>query len=316
MPLFSVVTPVYNRAALVGRCIESVLRQPVDDWELILVDDGSTDDSVSVMRSYADPRIRVIVSDANRGIGPSRNTGIDASTGEWIICLDSDDEFTPDALQTVSDYAQRVDPSVSRMRFLVQRDDGVVCPVPPPDEAVWDYAGYLCALNALRGSSESLCVDRRESLDAVRYPQSRAHEFLFHLDYAQRFTQQLCKAVIRYYHQDSTNATRHASDPARIRREAHDHAVQVNTLLARHGDALKRHAPRIYTRQLREAARMNLLSGVDRKAGWRCLWRYAVRRPLDGRTPELALFGLLGPAVWSTWISQSKRYRRPVRWRR
>ncbi len=315
MPLFSIVTPVYNRAALVQRCVESVLRQPVDDWEMIVVDDGSTDGSVDVMRRFTDARIRVIASPVNRGIGPSRNTGIDAAQGEWVICLDSDDEFTPDALRIVSDYAQRVGPHIRRMRFLVQRDDGVICPDPPPSEAVWDYTAYLRAMNALRGSTESLCVDRRECFQEVRYPDSRAHEFLFHLDFAQRFLQQLCPVVIRYYHQDSTNATRHAGDPARIRNEARDHALQINALLSRHGEAIRCHAPRIYTRQLREAAKMNLLSGVDRPKGWHCLWQYALRRPFDGRTVELALFALMGPAVWSAWISRSKRYRKPMRWR-
>ena len=92
MPL-SIVVPVYNRATLIGRCVASVLTQAFGDYELILVDDASTDDSLARMREFSDPRIRIVQHERNRGTGAGRNTGIDAARGEWIVFLDSDDEL-------------------------------------------------------------------------------------------------------------------------------------------------------------------------------------------------------------------------------
>ena len=96
--LLSVVVPVFNRESLVGRCIESVLAQDFAQFELILVDDGSTDRSRARVQEISDPRLRLLTHECNRGAGPARNTGIDASRGEWVITLDSDDELVLGAL--------------------------------------------------------------------------------------------------------------------------------------------------------------------------------------------------------------------------
>ncbi|WP_158601448.1 glycosyltransferase family 2 protein [Halosegnis longus] len=99
-PAVSVVIPVYNRADRVGDAIESVQSQTIDDWELILVNDGSADGSGDVIDEYAatDSRIHALHHDENRGISAARNTGIDAATGEYVCPLDSDDRFHPEKL--------------------------------------------------------------------------------------------------------------------------------------------------------------------------------------------------------------------------
>jgi len=107
-PAVSVVIPVYDRADRVGDAIESVRDQTLDDWELVLVNDGSTDGSGEVIDEYAatDPRIHTRHHDENRGISAARNTGIDAATGEFVCPLDSDDRFRPEKLARQLSYVR------------------------------------------------------------------------------------------------------------------------------------------------------------------------------------------------------------------
>src|SRR5688572_33266032 len=91
-PFFSVIIPVYNRAAALASAIESVRAQTCQDFEIVVVDDGSTDDPRAVVERIADPRIRFIRQE-NRGGGVARNTAIDHARGRFIAPLDSDDVF-------------------------------------------------------------------------------------------------------------------------------------------------------------------------------------------------------------------------------
>lgn len=95
----SVIIPTYDRAEVLPRAIDSVLAQSFKELELIVVDDASTDETESVVRSYEDPRITYLSHDTNRGGSAARNTGIEASTGEYVAFLDSDDEWLPTKLE-------------------------------------------------------------------------------------------------------------------------------------------------------------------------------------------------------------------------
>ncbi|WEF35674.1 glycosyltransferase family 2 protein [Pseudoduganella chitinolytica] len=104
--LCSVVVPVYNKAAYLELAITSVLKQTHQDWELILVDDGSTDNSVEVIRRFTDPRIR-LVQQPNGGVSRARNRGIDAAKGELVCFLDADDWYGPHYLAAHAEMATR-----------------------------------------------------------------------------------------------------------------------------------------------------------------------------------------------------------------
>jgi len=95
VPKVSVIIPTYNRAHLVGRAIRSVLNQTYQDFEIIVVDDHSTDNTEEVVKSFNDPRIRYIRHEKNRGGSAARNTGIRAARGEYIAFLDDDDYWLP-----------------------------------------------------------------------------------------------------------------------------------------------------------------------------------------------------------------------------
>ncbi|MFC6974687.1 glycosyltransferase family 2 protein [Halomicroarcula sp. GCM10025709] len=97
-PRVSVVVPTYNRADTVGRAVESALAQTVTDIEVVVVDDGSTDDTAAVVTGIDDERVRYLAHERNRGRSAARNTGIEAARGEYVAFLDSDDRWLPGKL--------------------------------------------------------------------------------------------------------------------------------------------------------------------------------------------------------------------------
>jgi len=99
-PQFSIITPAYRSAGSIGAAIDSVLAQTDPDWELVIVDDGSDDETFAIAGSYAerDTRIRVL-SQANAGTSVARNTAMAASRGMWLVFLDADDELLPTYLE-------------------------------------------------------------------------------------------------------------------------------------------------------------------------------------------------------------------------
>jgi glycosyltransferase involved in cell wall biosynthesis len=99
LPAVSIIIPTYNRAHLIDRSIKSVLAQTYRDFELIIVDDGSADNTEQVVRSYNDQRIRYLKHPKNRGVSAARNTGIKAAAGSYIAFQDSDDEWLPRKLE-------------------------------------------------------------------------------------------------------------------------------------------------------------------------------------------------------------------------
>ena len=101
MPNVSVILPAFNRVSLLGRAIDSILSQTYSDFELIVVDDCSTDNTEQFVAELAskDGRIRYIKHSENSGVATARNTGIDLSAGRYIAFQDDDDEWLPDKLE-------------------------------------------------------------------------------------------------------------------------------------------------------------------------------------------------------------------------
>ena len=111
-PVFSVVMPAYNAEATVGESIGSVLAQTMTDWELLVVDDCSTDGTLEVCRSFSDPRIRALQTPRNVNAAGARNTALEQARGEYVAFLDSDDLAAPNRLERQLRFF-RENPSVS-----------------------------------------------------------------------------------------------------------------------------------------------------------------------------------------------------------
>lgn len=108
MPLISIVVPVYNVAGYLPKCVESILAQKQDGFEIILVDDGSTDSSGAVCDRYAaaHPELIRVLHQPNAGLGGARNTGIDAARGEYLLFIDSDDFVSPELTAQMAPFTQ------------------------------------------------------------------------------------------------------------------------------------------------------------------------------------------------------------------
>ena len=102
--MISVVIPLYNKDSSIAQSLKSVLSQEYDNFEVVIVDDGSTDGSVGVVEAINDPRIRLIKQE-NGGPSKARNTGVKNAKGEWILFLDADDEMLPGAIEY---FAQKI----------------------------------------------------------------------------------------------------------------------------------------------------------------------------------------------------------------
>ena len=103
----SIIIPAYNSEKFIKRCLDSVINQIYKNLEIIVIDDASKDNTKQIIKEYAekDNRIRPFYSSENKGVSFSRNIGLKASTGEYIMFVDSDDELTKDAVRRMIDIA-------------------------------------------------------------------------------------------------------------------------------------------------------------------------------------------------------------------
>ena len=107
-PAVSVVIPLLNKASHISRALDSVFAQTFQDFEIIVIDSGSTDNSQEIVRSFRDPRVRLILQDKEQpGVSAARNKGIHESRSELIVFLDADDEWRPWFLETIIRLRQR-----------------------------------------------------------------------------------------------------------------------------------------------------------------------------------------------------------------
>jgi glycosyltransferase involved in cell wall biosynthesis len=139
---YSIVVPTYNRENSLHKLFESIFMQSYQNFELIIVDDGSTDNTGDLIRSFQDARIKYIYQD-NSGGSKARNTGIDAAKGSYIAFLDSDDVFLPNHLANALSVLESGANICTYTQVIVDRGDGLTFLKPPralnPKEHISDY---------------------------------------------------------------------------------------------------------------------------------------------------------------------------------
>lgn len=148
----TIVTPTYNAAEYLSTAIESVLSQTFTDWELILVDDCSTDNSVELIESYVteDSRIKLIKLPENSGAAVARNKGIELAGGRYIAFLDSDDSWKPYKLQEQIQFMQDNDIAFSYSAYEKTYEDGHVYEtVGVPDKVGYSDLLKVCSIGCL-----------------------------------------------------------------------------------------------------------------------------------------------------------------------
>ena len=123
-PAISVIIPAYNAQEYLRECLDSVLAQSFSDFEAIVVNDGSTDDTLKITEEYArkDPRIKIL-NEVNSGVSTARNIGIKSAKGTWVTFLDSDDILTPDALSILYEVSSKTQCKIVKADFSQERID-------------------------------------------------------------------------------------------------------------------------------------------------------------------------------------------------
>lgn len=131
-PLISIIIPVHNAEKWLAESLKSALGQTVRDIEVIAVDDGSTDASLEILRSFAasDPRLKVLANEKNRGQSAARNRGMDISTGHWLAFLDCDDMLAPDFCRVLLAEAEKSGADIVKGRARIMEQDGTVHETP------------------------------------------------------------------------------------------------------------------------------------------------------------------------------------------
>jgi glycosyltransferase involved in cell wall biosynthesis len=169
-PFFSVIVPVYNRAHSLAPALRSVLDQSCQDFEIVVVDDGSKDDPKAVIDALGDPRIRYIRQD-NRGGSAARNDAIDHARGTFIAPLDSDDVFLPHHLEAMQRLMTGTTNTVGYARMIVDRGDGRTMLKPPRAIRAGEHMATYLMCDRGFVPTITVVVDR-ETARRVRYDES------------------------------------------------------------------------------------------------------------------------------------------------
>lgn len=292
-PYFSIIIPMFNRETLIGRALKSCLSQDFTDFEILVVDDGSSDGSVEAVRRFDDPRIRLLLHEKNRGVGPARNTAVRAARGEWIALNDSDDELAQGALSKIHARTREVGPEIDGIRFMCRMDSGRLSPDPPLEDEILDYEGYLRWIERYLGHpSEYRLVARRGTFQKVPFSEGRNQEACYHLDFARLYRFRSVPDVIMLYHQDAEMAISRCPTREYLLRSAPDSALELAEILKRHGEGLSRFAPRVFLDRIRGAATYHFLAGM-RGAGLGYSLRYLRSNPLALKVWTVLVLGLV-----------------------
>jgi len=264
-PTVSVIIPTYNRAHLISRAIKSVLNQTYQDFELIVVDDGSTDNTEEVIQNFKDKRIKYFRHKINRGGNMARNTGLKNSKGQYIAFLDSDDEWLPEKLEKqLKVFAESKDERLSFVYcgaiFISQKDNKEVKRL-LPQERGYIFQDLLRANNIVGGGSS--CLIKKEAFDncgnfdeCEELRKGGAQEYEMWIRMAQKYNFDFVNiCLIKYFiHPNSVTVT------SKLENKAKAYGYIINKFIEDY-----KKFPHIYAYKLRELGHFFCLGGNLKK---------------------------------------------------
>jgi len=304
-PWITVLIAVWNREETIRRCIDSVLAQSFSDFEIVAVDDCSTDRSVDIVRRYDDARIRILRRQTNGGPWAALYSGIRAAGGKWILHLGSDDELLPGALGRIAELTRAAAPDVGLVGMSYVYDDGSTGPQPAFPGGDLDFERWL------------EWTDRASRLDALACYRRAAFDDLACFDDVKSLTQFMMRLIARWrmrvdpqpgglVHTDAANRQTTAKALLLPTDRMLTNATAAEEVAREFGQVMRLHAPRRYKRLSFMAGRWYLLAG-KRRRGARSMLAFLVRQPACGMGWAHLLAGLLGPKVLLGLIARRKR---------
>lgn len=215
MPHFSVIIPLYNKAPYVRKTVESVLCQTFTDWELIIIDNGSTDGSNEVVAEFTDSRIQIVQLAENVGVSNARNKGVELSTAPYITFLDADDWWEPTFLEEMAWLIERY-PNVGIYGtgyYIVKNGKKRVAPIGVEEgfsEGEINYCTVYAQTLCMPLTSISVCMPREVFEEAGGFPAGikLGEDFLLWVKVALKHKVVLLNKPLSNYNQDVDSAFR------------------------------------------------------------------------------------------------------------
>lgn len=209
-PLLSIIIPVYNTLPYLDNCLNSIINQTFTDWEMIIVDDGSTDGSSVQCDNYSknDNRI-IVIHTENRGLSSARNSGMDLAKGKYITFVDSDDEITPETYcENIKILVDNPDIEVIQFPTFEGYPDGILSVFPDKKYssnkeiqiAFLEHFTYVTASSVNK-------IYIREKVNKLRFLEGHLHEDYIFIDQLVQTINSLVisdKGCYRYYHRPSS----------------------------------------------------------------------------------------------------------------
>jgi glycosyltransferase involved in cell wall biosynthesis len=311
VPLFSVIIPVWNRQDTIRRCLDSVLAQDFRDYEIIVVDDGSTDGSPEVVAEYRDDRIRLVRHRENRGSYAARATGAGHASGQWIIVLGSDDALLDGALAKFSALAAAATDDTGIVGMSVRFDDGTTGPKPPFPPGDIGLTEWLTWCNTAE-RVDFLTAFRRKVIQEIPFPTDGRGSVQMMMRIAARWKIRVDPDFGVMAYTDAPNRLGLHKTSLLPAPSLRAHAIATEEVLQEFGPQLRDHAPRLHRKLRYDVGWWYLLAGL-RIPGARGMLRYLARHPLDLRSWAWLAIGLAGPRAihWVRNRRQPKRTTQP-----
>ena len=233
--LVSIITPSCNSAPFIGATIESVLSQTYTDWELIIVDDCSSDNTMEIARHYADRdrRIRLHILDTNSGAAVARNTALAMARGRWVAFLDSDDIWTPEKLETQIRFMTENGFSFSYHPYseIDEKGNPTGTRVSGPK-----CIGRLGMLAYCWPGCLTVMYDRKKLGELSIYPIRKNNDYAMWLQLSKRAACHLLPRDMAFYRRRSGSISNHGWGELvkwhyRLFREAEGHSVPISLIL-------------------------------------------------------------------------------------
>ena len=294
MAKVSVIIPTHNRADRLARAIKSVLNQTFRDFEVMVVDDGSSDNPERVVRSFADHRIRFMRHETARGPAAARNTGIRNTGGAYVAFLDDDDEWYPDKLASQVAVMETEQESLAVVygAYDIVNSEGAIVRTRTPSRG-GDLRPLLLRSNPIGGTS--MVLVRRESLESVSGFDERlrsAEDYDLYLRLSEKFT----------FGFVSTPVCRYMRHPVQLRsnRDAEYRGLEI--LKEKHGSE-KRFRRAIAKKYLRFARRFFVSGSADQ--GRKAIYQSLRLNPYQRKAYAYVLLSLFGAAGFE-WMTRNK----------
>ncbi len=277
---FSIITPTFNRAQTIERAIKSILNQNYQNFEMIIIDDGSTDNTHELVQKYlSDSRIKYLGGNKNAGVNVARNIGLRniSNDSDWVTFLDSDDEFFYGALENI-EKTIKSNKLLHYFKFSGKYSTGKNSCNTRLDGLIVDYKTFLESILTI-GDRTSV-LNKKIIDEGFRFEESvNGFESLSWLQLLKKERVMFASRIVGKFHIDTESLTRVSN---KDKKWYLNYEKGVSLQLKMFGDDLKRYNEKVYAQKLYALGKINIMLG-DYKLGALNTYKAFKLNPLNGR---------------------------------